>query len=403
MSERPSRRVFLGAAVSAALARPGQSRADGVRYTATVRPSRALVGDRVVAVLRATATEDAASTLTFEDGSLMLELRQLPSDPDPARAVPNGRVVVNGKRLERVVPPRKLQRLRAGQHLERAVDLLVIFPTHILAPGDLAFSFAIEADPRARCAPVHLTIESGPEAVPNLLGLLGDQSHDVRGSAWEVLLRMTAYVAGYVADADAAAREEAAARWRRWWDGVGRTMPWSFTTAGAVLGGAPGARAPRGRAGPAPRGRRSKFLGGVTYERSRLDADGGKAITDALSAWSRDPAGGAGALAARLWVADRLVAYPAETSTIDPGEEAAKALESALVRLAEIAASGAPEPPAAPILIATVARMPDPRFVEAVATLNSRARANPGWSRSLATTSELSEILELARAPAPRD
>ena len=369
------------------------ARASGVRYTAAVRPARALLGDRVVAVLSATATDDSVEVVTFDDPTLALKIYRPQVDVDSQFAFPNRKVAQTGDRFVRYSGGPKRQRLRHGQHLERTVDLLDTFPETILAAGDFVFSYEIGDTPVTQSPAAKLTIESGPGAVPNLFGVLAGASAGIRTAAASLLHRMTAHVVGYDPEGEPGAREQAIERWRRWWQTVGSKLTWSFTAPGAVFEGAPEVRTPRGSVAPAPRSQRSKLLGGVTYERRRLDGGGGKAMAGALGTWNRDPAKGAAPLSGTVWVADRLFAYPPERFLVDPGEEAAAALDLALRHLADLAAPGAPERPEAAILLATVARMPQARFVESLSALELRARDNAAWRGTLTFARGLLEVL----------
>ena len=372
------------------LAWPPRARAAGPAYTAAVHPAHALIGERIVAALTGAATRGPAEALSFDDASLVLELRRLSSDR-AARAFPNHQVVQTGDRTVRMSPERKRQVLQPGQRLSRTFVLFALFPELALDTGDFVFSYEIGDEPDVvRAAPAPLTIESGPAAVTKLLLLLADARSDVRTRAAGLLHRMTAYVAGYGPDDEAGARRQAIERWRRWWDGLGRNLPWSFATAGAAFGGS---------AGPAPRDQRSKLLGGVRYERRSLDPASSQVLSTALAAWLHDPASGATALEGRTWAGDRVFAYPPESCVIDPGDEAAHALESALSRLADLAASGAAEPPEARILLATAARMPNAGLVPPLSAIETNTRGNARWHRSLRIASGLLDVLDASRTP----
>jgi hypothetical protein len=381
---RPSRRAFLAGAVGVALL-PAHARAGGGRYAAAVRPARAMLGERVLAVLTVTAG-DSAEVLTFDDPSLMVKLRRGRAEGESSLAFPNHWAEQRGKLLIRKATTRKPQRLKVGQHLERDVDLIQMFPSIALTTGHLEFAYEIGDAPRvSKTAPARLTIESGPDAVASLFGLLADANLAVREDAALLLHRMTAHVAGYDPGADAPLRQAAVARWQHWWETIGRALPWSFTTSGAVLDGT--------RVAPPPARRRSRFVGGVRYDKHRLGAADAQALAGTLTTWVRDAPHAVGSLAGKSLVADRVLVYPPETSIVDPGDEAAAALEAAVRCLAGLATPGSAERPEAAPLLATVARMPQARFVDSLSELETHTTNNPGWRGSATIVQELLEVL----------
>jgi hypothetical protein len=385
-----SRRTCLRVAFSAGLAWPLSASAKGIQYSVAVHPTRALVGEHIVAVLTCAAVGDSVDAVTLDDGGLVLKLERLPRDPDPAVTFPNHWGVQRGDTIKRMSTGSRSQRLRGGQRVTRTFDLLESFSEMIFDTGDYSFSYEIEGYRKAiRAAPAKLTIQSSPAAVEPLFDLLDSESLELRSGAADLLLRMTAHTAGYAPAAEVAERQQALRRWRQWWNTIGQKLPWSFTTTGAVFGGS---------IAPAPRGRRSKSIGGVQYERRVLDPASGKAMAAAVAEWLRDKAGGLGPLAGRVWVADLVFTYPPENAVIDPGEEAVMGLQSALQRLAQLAAAGSAGSPAATMLLATVARIPDARFVGPLAELQSRADKNPGWRGVSAIASDLLVVLDLGRS-----
>lgn len=78
---------------------------------------------------------------------------------------------------------------------------------------------------------------------------------------------------------------------------------------------------------------------------------------------------------------------------LDPGEKIATMLAKALPQLGARAGS-------ASIVLATVARMPDERYVGPLATLEHFAGKTPGWRGLGLIASGLLDLLDPARTPA---
>src|SRR5436309_228452 len=123
MSDRtiglPRRRLLHALAVSPLVAR--EAAPPSLAYSLTVRPSRALLGDRIVATLACVAAR-TAEAFTFQDASLLFELVRLPPGSEPARAFPN-RGGVSRPNMQVRTAPTGRQQLRRAERLDRTVDL----------------------------------------------------------------------------------------------------------------------------------------------------------------------------------------------------------------------------------------------------------------------------------------
>jgi hypothetical protein len=222
---RLPRRAFLQAVAGSGLAAPRLTAKPRPEYLVALRPRRALIGEQIVAVLSC-GVRDVAVVADFDDASLTLEMRRVPSDSDPERSFPNHFAAQQGTRLVRY--SRQSRRtLRPGQRLERTFDLLAVFPERALDVGDFEISYEIGHASR-RVGPARLTIESGPGAVPGLLDVLAKEDAGVRERAAGLLHKMTAHVVGYSAASDPSERRGAIDRWRGWWEKTGSGLPWNF-------------------------------------------------------------------------------------------------------------------------------------------------------------------------------
>jgi hypothetical protein len=382
-ADRSPRRAFLGALACGSAVAPGLWAQPAIGYSMLVQPARAMLGDPVVAQLRCVASREGAEAFTFEDASLELELQRLPPGPEPALVFPNREVRQSGSlQIHARADGRK--RLRSGERLSREVQLIAIYPRWILDTGNFQISYRIGPEGRSwRTTPANLTVESGPAAIPALFALLDHADTGVRARASGLLHRMTAYIAGFGAESDQSDRQEAIAQWRGWWQATGSKMPWNFLSAGATFAGKP---APPARSG------RSKFLGGIAYERQALDATGVKAMSSALGEWLRNPSAGPAALMGSRWIADLAFKYPGEDVMLDPGGDVARMLASALSQLPE-------RSPSAPIILGTIARMPDGRYIGLLASLESLTLKVAGRGRPGLLASGLLDLLDPGRTP----
>jgi hypothetical protein len=362
-----------------------------VACSLALRPARALLGDRIVAALACRASAPAEA-VTFQDASLMLELRRLPAGGEPARVFPNRGSIARGDLHVRTAPSSR-ERLGAGQTLTRDFDLVGLYPEWVLDPGTLQLSYQVGPDSSAlHAGPATVTIESGPDAVTALFAVLEHPQPGVRARAAGLLHRMTGHVAGYGAEAEPADRSAAVERWRQWWKASGARMPWNYGAPGATFGPKP--------APPPPR-RRSQVLGGIAYQRRPLEPSGASAISAALDDWKRSASGDPAALRGRSWIADQLFSYPGDEVVLDPGAEVGPRLESTLSRLAQLASSAPPDATGAAIILATVARFPEARFVAPLSMLQTAARA-PAWRRTGFVVDALLDVLDQGRTPSGR-
>ena len=141
------------------------------------------------------------------------------------------------------------------------------------------------------------------------------------------------------------------------------------------------------------------MLGGVAYLRRPPAAADAAAIFTVLAAWQKSPR--AEALRGREWIADQLFTYPPADAAFTADAEAAPAIEAALTRLTQLATpSGAPATPTATgatIILATVTRFPDRRFVPALSALETAAQASSGWRHAGAIATGLLDLLDPER------
>jgi hypothetical protein len=385
---RLRRRTLLGALASGPVAGWALART-ALTYELAVRPRRALLGDRVTATLSCQASE-AAEAFTFEDASLMVQMRRLPADPDPAQFFPNHQQAKQGEVQVHLAPVSR-KRLRRGERLHRELDLVAIYPRLALDTGDFELSYTLGRDGQSfPASPAKVTVESGPAAVPGLMALLADQDGGVRARAAGLLHRMTAHTEGYAATGEAGARAGAIDRWRRWWEATGRKLPWNFRCAGASFGAQPAA---------APTSRRGLALGGLAYQRRPLGPAEVAAMAGVLAQWQRSPSGGAATLRGRTWIADQLFSYPGEDVVLAPSDEVVAPLEMALSKLAEVAGTTSPEGTGADIILATVGRLPDARFVASLSAVESAASRAPAWRRIGLVAGGWLDLLDPSRTP----
>lgn len=226
----------------------------GVDYGLDVEPRVAVLGEPLLAWLSCRASAEASGVLTFDHRSLIVEARRN-GLVEPLLVFPNRFAVEQGDRLVRMSAPGGVEDLHAGEERRRSVDLLATFPDAALAPGELTVSYRLEeAEPAVQIGPVTVTITSGPEAVPRLIGLLSADAGALRSRAAAVLSTMTAHDFGYRGDAGPDERGDAVQRWWTWWHQVGSRLPWSFGADGATFAVPPEPAAPGG-----------VRLGGIAY------------------------------------------------------------------------------------------------------------------------------------------
>ena len=392
----PTRRELLRAVAYGAVLFPDAADAAGataVTYRIAVRPARALLGQRIVAVLGGTATRAVKDALTFDDPSLTLSFARRAAATEPQLWFPNRQVVQQGDRVIRTSTASTVVHLARGANLHRELDLTSLYPSAVLDIGDFELSCALGADDSpSRARPAPLTITSGPAAVANLLRLLEHARADVRARAASLLHRMTAHTTGYAANADAAERIDAADRWRAWWTATGRRLPWDDAAAGATFAGASGGTPSAQRPG------RSQSLGGVAYTRKALDAREEQALASALDAWLRAPAAAA-ALKGRVRVADGVITYPPDGVVLAPSGDTLAKLAKALTALAERAGTSTPDASGAGIVLATVAQMPNAALLEPLAALQRATAERPAWHATQSVAEGLLDGFDPARTP----
>jgi hypothetical protein len=386
---RITRRAVLSAIAAAALITRRAHGRSAARYSAVVSPARALLGDRIVLELACQASE-AADVATFEDASLMLGMARRSGRTEPESSFPNRKTVEEGSRVVRLAPVFR-RRLQRGQRITREFDLVSTFPRLAIDSGEFEVHYEIEYEgqPR-RVGPTNVTVESGPVAIPGLLALLSHEEAGVRQRAAGLVHRMTARVVGYSAEADVADRRAAIDLWKAWWERTGTKLPWNFHSVGATFG-----QVPLG----APRRQRSNVIGGTAYRLQRPSPGDAKAISSALVDWLRDPAAGPASLRGRELIADQTVHYPSDDNVVEPDEEIVTTLNSALSRLAEVARSSSTDARAVMLILATLAKMPDRRFVPPLEALRAAASKGPAWRRVSFIADGLLDVLDSSRTP----
>jgi hypothetical protein len=383
-----SRRTFLGAVAGQSMLARQVGPKTPLEYSLAIRPRHAVLGEPVALALTCVALE-ATEAVTFDDRSLTLKMARRNSLREPDLSFPNRFVAQDGNKLVRYSREDR-HRLFRGEQAERTVDMFAVFPA-ALDLGDFEISYEIGSDERSwRAGPRRLTIESGPAAMSALFALLADEDVSQRERAAALLHRMTARVVGFSAKADREDRQSGIENWRAWLENSGSKLPWNFHSTGATFGELPL---------PAPSGRRSKDLGGIAYRRRALGPLDGKAVSSALAEWLRKPAAGPVALRGSERIADQTVHYPSDDTMIEPDGEIVPVLGAAISRLAEAATSAAPDSSAAMLILATVAKMPDGRFVPPLEALEAAASKVPSWRRVSFVAGGLLDVLDPSRAP----
>jgi hypothetical protein len=359
------------------------------RYSVDVRPARALLGDRLRLGMEC-RTSRTASVTTFEDASLVLAMARRSSRAEPELAFPNHKAVQQGNRLVRLGGAVRRD-LQPGERLDREFDLVSVFPRLALDTGEFRAHYELDDGGRVRrVGPASVTVESGPDAIPSLLVLLSHENAEVRERAAGLIHRMTAYVVGYGAQADADERRAAADRWKKWWGKTGRTLPWNFQSPGATFGVA---------ASAAPRNRRSHLIGGIAYGQQPLGSVEVRAVSSALSDWLRMHNADVAALQGSNRVADHSVVYPSDGTMVEADGDVVRLLTSALLSSAREAASTPRDSSAVMLILATMAKMPDRRFVPALEALRGTISKVPAWHRVDSFAAGLLEVVDPSRTP----
>jgi hypothetical protein len=390
----PTRREVLRSFAYAAVAISRPPSAPALVYRISVRPAKAVLGERVVAVLSCSALRAVADAFTFDDASLTLSLARRPARAEPEEAFPNHWAIQHGDLLVRRSTGEHRVSLKPGATLHRELDLFDLYPDEVLDIGDFKLSYEFDGE-RVHARPASLTITSGSAAVGNLLALLVHSSAAVRERAARLLHRMTGHTVGYLANAEPAERERTAERWRAWWASTGTKLPWAQSAAGATFGRTLAAT-------PLPdtnRSTRGKSLGGIAYTRKTLDGRDEAAIASALGTWLQGPSTGAAALKGRTHVADQVVAYPPDGVLLEPTGDTLSKLTQALTSLAARAATMTPEVVGAAVVLDTVAKMPSPAMLEPLAALRRATAERPPWSVASALAEGLLDCMDPARTP----
>jgi hypothetical protein len=384
-AERIARRAVLSAIATAPLIARRASARSAARYSIAVSPARAHLGDRIIVELACQALE-AAEVTTFDDASLTLEMVRRSGRVEPESSFPNRKAVQDGSRVVRLAPVFR-RRLQPRERITREFDLVSTFPRLAIDSGEFQVQYEIEYEGQSlRVGPTNVTVESGPGAIPDLLALLSHEDSGVRRRAAGLAHRMTARVVGYSAEADVSDRNAAADLWKIWWKKTGTKLPWNFQSAGATFGKVPlGAPERRGR----------NAIGGISYRRQRPSPTDKRAISSALVEWLRDPAAGPAALRGRELIADQTAHYPSDDTVIEPDTEMVSILKSALSRLAEAAPA---DLGAAMLILATLAKMPDGRFVPQLEALQPASKL-PAWRRVSFVANGLLDVLDSSRTP----
>jgi hypothetical protein len=202
---------------------------------------------------------------------------------------------------------------------------------------------------------------------------------------------MTARVVGYSAEADISDRNAAADLWKSWWKKTGTKLPWNFQSAGATFGEVPSG---------APERPGRSLIGGISYRRQRPGPADKRAISSALVEWLRDPTAEPAALRGRELIADQTAHYPADDTVLEPDTEMVSLLNSALSRLAEAARSSSADPGVAMLILATLAKTPDGRFVPPLEALQAATSKPLAWQRVSFVAKGLLDVLDSSRTPA---
>ena len=358
------------------------------RYSIAVSPVNALLGDRIRLVLGC-RTSRPGSITAFEDASLALAMARRSSRVEPELHFPNRKTVQEGGRLLRL--GRAVRRdVQPSERVEKEFDLVSTFPRLALDAGEFTLKYEIDdaGQPR-RVGPTSLIIESDPEAIPRLLDLLSHEDADARERAAGLVHRMTARVVGYAPAAEAGERTVAISRWKEWWEKTGSKLTWNFRSTGATFGEA---------SSPAPHNRRSRMVGGIAYRRQTLSPADVRTLSSVLTDWLRTPTQGFSALRGTARVADQVLAYPPDDTMLEANGDVVRLLASVLSSSAR-AASSQPDARAAMLILATVAKMPDRRFVAALGEVRDSLSKGPGWNAVEAAVDGLLDVLDPSRVP----
>jgi hypothetical protein len=351
-------------------------------YSLAVVPTRIPLGEPATAVLSCAANADSVEAITFDDSSLGLFLILLPRGNEAIQAFPN-RVVAQAGPVDVHLQTAGRRQLRRGEVMKRELDLLHLWPRWILDVGSFEISYRLGPEPHPWVAgPATFEIESGPAAVPRLLELLEHPDMAVRARAAGLLHRMTAHVTGYSADGDPGERRAGIDRWRKWWRDEGSKIPWNFGSNAATFG-APSAR-PAQSAAPA--------LGGLAYTRRPLQPREATALLAALGSWLENPNAGPSALRGKEHVADLDFEYPPDAGML--------AVDGRLLKLFDLAVRQLPDhPAAAPLILATVAKIPDRQLIQSLALLQHAARSSSALRVPAAFAAGLLDALDPERVP----
>ena len=142
---------------------------------------------------------------------------------------------------------------------------------------------------------------------------------------------------------------------------------------------------------------RPYVIGGIAYRRQPLAAGDVEVLSSVLTEWIRTPAASLAGLRGTVRVADQTVVYPPDETMVEPTSDIVRLLTSALSSAAQ-AGSAHADPRAAMLMLASIAKMPDRRFVPALEGLRDLPRI-PRWSDVAAVVDGLRDELDPSRTP----
>jgi hypothetical protein len=314
-----------------------------------------------VATLHAAAEIDSPGALTFEHGSLTIQLSRPDSNREPRVAFPNRRVILAPGIMIRESSSGGVEDLPAGEKRTREFEVEKLFPLEILEPGEFLIAFSLtDGQHEVHPEPTGLKVVSRPADLASLFHVLDDEESAARrAKAAELLQRMTFQGLEYDANADVAERKRVRDRWETWWTSTGSSLPWRSEAAGASVGK---------MVPPPSKSAASGRLGGVFYRSQPPGEDALKQLTDSLTKWSAS--GQIADLKAKERVADQAITYPGPEQLFASVPELQQAILAALDRLTERVQGGEDQTMAALILLRTVVAAPSPSFAVALTRLS---------------------------------
>jgi hypothetical protein len=134
-----------------------------LRYTTSVAPQQAVVGQKITLTITCAAGTTADRGPSLDHESLTIRLLRKGSSTEPRVSFPNRRVLADGKMVIREGNNAPPLALGPGEKRSRSFELTQLFPAGALGEGEFEVDFTLfDGTREIHADPAHLTIRSIP-------------------------------------------------------------------------------------------------------------------------------------------------------------------------------------------------------------------------------------------------